>query len=130
MSYSAVLPLMSEVGLNGIRKFKTAKHFAGLLRPAPKNKVSGGKVLTSKVPKGSNRLEIALRNAADAIGNLIDFILLRDFFPRLNFRKGRVSAISTASRKLEIGKLKEYPTLTGKLTYFWIRKESWDMLQG
>jgi hypothetical protein len=33
-------------------------------------KISGGKVLSSKIPKGSNPLKIALRNAANAIGNL------------------------------------------------------------
>jgi len=38
----------------------------------PNNKISGGKVLSQKVPKGSNRLKIALRNAANAIGNLKD----------------------------------------------------------
>ncbi|MEB2787383.1 IS110 family transposase, partial [Algoriphagus persicinus] len=100
MSYSTVLALMSEVGLEGIRKFKTAKHFASWLRLAPNNKVSGGKVLSSKVPKGSNRLKIALRNAANAIGNLKDSTPLRDFFHRINFRKGRVSAISATARKL------------------------------
>ena len=102
MSYSTVLALMSEVGLEGIRKFKTAKQFASWLRLAPNNKVSGGKVLSSKVPKGSNRLKIALRNAANAIGNLKDSTPLRDFFHRINFRKGRVSAISATARKLAV----------------------------
>lgn len=102
ISYSTVLALMSEVGLEGIRKFKTAKHFASWLRLAPNNKVSGGKVLSSKVPKGSNRLKIALRNAANAIGNLKDSTPLRDFFHRINFRKGRVSAISATARKLAV----------------------------
>ncbi|MBI0397559.1 IS110 family RNA-guided transposase [Cyclobacterium marinum] len=102
MSYSTVLALMSEVGLEGIRKFKTAKHFASWLRLAPNNKVSGGKVLSSKVPKGSNRLKIALRNAANAIGNLKDSTPLRDFFHRISFRKGRVSAISATARKLAV----------------------------
>ncbi len=100
MSYSTVLALMSEVGLEGIRKFPSAKHFASWLRLAPNNKVSGGKVLSSKVPKGSNRLKIAFRNAANAIGNLKDSTPLRDFFQRINFRKGRVSAISATARKL------------------------------
>lgn len=63
MSYSTVLALMSEVGIEGIKKFPTAKHFASWLRLAPNNKVSGGKVLSSRIPKGSNRLKIALRNA-------------------------------------------------------------------
>lgn len=102
MSYSTVLALMSEVGIEGIRKFPTAKHFASWLRLAPNNKVSGGKVLSSKVPKGSNRLKIAFRNAANAIGNLKDSTPLRDFFQRINFRKGRVSAISATARKLAV----------------------------
>ncbi|WP_226332540.1 transposase [Echinicola marina] len=102
MSFSTVLALMSEVGIEGIRKFKTAKHFASWLRLAPNNKVSGGKVLSSKVPKGSNRLKIALRNAANAIGNLKDSTPLRDFFHRISFRKGRVSAISATARKLAV----------------------------
>ena len=72
MSYGTVLAVMSEVGIEGIRRFKTAKHFASWLRLAPNNKISGGKILSSKVPKGSNRLKIALRNAANAIGNLKD----------------------------------------------------------
>lgn len=102
MSYSTVLALMSEVGVDGIRKFPTAKHFASWLRLAPNNKVSGGKVLSSKIPKGSNRLKIALRNAANAIGNLKDSTPLRDFFHRINFRKGRTSAVSATARKLAV----------------------------
>jgi transposase len=102
VSYSTVLALMSEVGIEGIRKFPSAKHFCSWLRLAPNNKVSGGKVLSSKVPKGSNRLKIALRNAANAIGNLKESTPLRDFFQRINFRKGRVSAISATARKLAV----------------------------
>ena len=102
MSYCTVLALMSEVGLDGIKRFKTAKHFASWLSLAPNNKVSGGKVLSSKIPKGSNRLKIALRNAANAIGNLKESTPLRDFFQRINFRKGRVSAVSATARKLAV----------------------------
>jgi transposase len=102
MSYSTVLAIMSEIGIEGIRKFPTAKHFASWLRLAPNNKISGGKVLSSKVPKGSNRLKIALRNAANAIGNLKDSTPLRDFFHRINFRKTRTSAISATARKLAV----------------------------
>jgi len=102
MGYSTVLALMSELGIEGIKKFPSAKHFCSWLRLAPNNKVSGGKVLSSKIPKGSNRLKIALRNAANAIGNLKDSTPLRDFFQRINFRKGRVSAISATARKLAV----------------------------
>lgn len=102
ISYNTVLAIMSEVGYDGIKKFKTAKHFTSWLRLAPNNKVSGGKVLSSKIGKGSSRLKIALRNAANAIGNLKDSTPLRDFFHRINFRKGRVSAITATARKLAV----------------------------
>jgi transposase len=102
MSYSTVLSLMSEVGIEGIKRFSSSKHFCSWLRLAPNNKVSGGKVLSSKIPKGSNRLKIALRNAANAIGNLKESTPLRDFFHRINFRKGRVSAVSATARKLAV----------------------------
>jgi transposase len=100
VSYSTVLTLMSEVG-TGIHKFETAKQFASWLRLSPNNKISGGKVLSNKIPKGSNRLKIALRNAANAIGNLKD-TALSNFFSRISHRKGRVSAISATARKLAV----------------------------
>jgi len=100
VSYSTVLTLMSEVG-HGIHKFEIAKQFASWLRLSPNNKISGGKVLSNKIPKGSNRLKIALRNAANAIGNLKD-TALSNFFARISHRKGRVSAISATARKLAV----------------------------
>lgn len=80
MSYSTVLVIMSEIGYSGIKKFKTAKQFTSWLRLAPNNKVSGGKVLSSNIGKGSSRLKIALRNAANAIGNLKDSTATERFF--------------------------------------------------
>ncbi len=100
VSYSTVLTLMSEVG-TGIYKFESAKQFASWLRLSPNNKISGGKVLSNKIPKGSNRLKIALRNAANAIGNLKN-TALSNFFARISHRKGRVSAISATARKLAV----------------------------
>ena len=102
VSLSTILSIMSEIGLEGIKKFPSAKHFASWLRLSPNSKISGGKVLSNKIPKGSNRLKIALRNSANAIGNLKDSTPLRDFFHRINFRKGRVSAISATARKLAV----------------------------
>lgn len=43
-----------------------------------------------------------LHQAANAIGNLKDSTPLRDFFQRIAFRKGRVSAISATARKLAV----------------------------
>lgn len=101
MSHSTVLSIMAEIGLDGFSKFRNSKAFVSWLRLAPNNKISGGKVLSSKTPKGSNRLKIALRQAANAIGNLKD-THLSDFFKRVAFRKGRQAAVSATARKLGV----------------------------
>jgi hypothetical protein len=101
VSHNAVMTLMSEVGLKGIRKFASAKQFTSWLRLSPNNRVSGGKVLSNRIPKGSNRLKIALRNTANAIGNLKD-THLSNFFKRISFRRGRAAAVSATARKLAV----------------------------
>jgi transposase len=101
LGHATVLSIISEVGPEGFTKFETAKHFTSWLRLAPNNKVSGGKLLSTKTPKGSNRLKIALRNAANAIGNLKD-THLSNFFKRVCFRKGRTVAVSATARKLAV----------------------------
>ena len=101
VGHSTIMSLMSEVGYDGLKKFDTAKRFASWLRLSPNNRISGGKVLSNKIPKGSNRLKIALRNAANAIGNLKD-THLSNFFKRIAFRRGRAAAISATARKLAI----------------------------
>ncbi len=101
LSHSTILTIMSEVGPDGFTKFDTSKHFTSWLRLAPNNKISGGKILGNKIPKGSNRLKIALRHAANAIGNLKD-THLSDFFKRVAYRKGRATAVSATARKLAV----------------------------
>lgn len=99
VSHATVMAIMSEVGIDGFKKFGTSKEFCSWLRLAPNNKISGGKVLSNRIPKGSNRLKIALRQAANAIGNLKD-THLSDFFNRISYRKGRQAAVSATARKL------------------------------
>jgi transposase len=101
LSHSTVLTIMSEIGPEGFTKFETAKHFTSWMRLAPNNKISGGRILSNRVPKGSNRLKIALRQAANAIGNLKD-THLSDFFKRVAYRKGRQAAVSATARKLAV----------------------------
>lgn len=101
LSHSTVLSIMAEIGPDGFKKFNSSKQFVSWLRLAPNNKINGGKVLSSKTPKGSNRLKIALRQAANAIGNLKD-THLSDFFKRVAFRKGRQAAVSATARKLGV----------------------------
>lgn len=101
VSHSTVLTFMSEIGPGGLEKFSSAKKFASWLRLAPNNKISGGRVLSNRIPKGSNRLKIALRNAANAVGNLKDSDLGK-FFKKIAFRKGRQAAITATARKIAV----------------------------
>ena len=98
---ATVMAFISEIGLEGIKKFKTSKEFTAWLRLAPNNKISGGKVLSHHLPKGINRLKIALRQSANVIGNLKEGHL-NDFFRRINYKKGRATAISATARKLAV----------------------------
>lgn len=98
---ATIMTIISEVGLEGVKKFHAAKQFTAWLRLAPNNKISGGKVLSHHLPKGSSRLKIAFRNAANVIGNLKEGHLA-DFFRRINYKKGRATAVSATARKLAV----------------------------
>jgi len=101
VSYATILTIMSELGPEGFTSFETAKQFTSWMRLAPNNKISGGRVLSRKVPKGSNRLKKAFRHAANSIGNLKD-THLSDFFKRVSYRKGHQAAVSATARKLAV----------------------------
>ncbi len=89
-----------------MKKFQNAKQFASFLRLSPDNKKTGGKVISSKMQKGNTRMKIALRNAANAIGNLKKSTHFEIFLcvnrAAFRFRKGRVSAITVTARKLAV----------------------------
>jgi hypothetical protein len=77
--------------------------------------------------KGSNRLKIVLRNAANAIGNLKD-TPLSNFCNRVCFRKGRTVAVSVTARKLAVIiwnlVVKKYPILRQLNIFYSMKKES------
>ncbi|HHB51905.1 MAG TPA: IS110 family transposase [Saprospiraceae bacterium] len=98
---ATIMAIISEIGLEGIKKFESAKQFTSWLRLAPNNKISGGKILSHHLPKGSGRLKVAFRQSANVIGNLKEGHL-NDFFKRINYKKGRATAISATARKLAV----------------------------
>jgi transposase len=95
---NTLLSIVSELGTT-IDKFRNAKAFVSWLRLAPNNKISGGKKLSSNTPKGANPLSLALRDAANVIGNQKKGELT-NFFKRIGLKKGRCAAITATARKL------------------------------
>lgn len=58
-------------------------------------------MISSRTPKGSNRLSLALRNAANTIDRKKEGNLMH-FFKRIAYKKGRAAAITATARKLAI----------------------------
>jgi transposase len=118
---NAILTVLSEVGID-FSKFPSAKHFTSWLRLAPNKKVTGGKVFSSKTPKGSNRLADALRHAAVAIGFNLKTGALHHFFQRIVFKKGKLAAITATARKLAVI---IWNMMTRKTDYAYIKDEDY-----
>ncbi len=100
VSHSTVLCLLTTLGKD-IHKFTTAKSFASWLRLVPNNKISGGRTISHRTPSGKSHIAIALRQAANTIGNLANHEL-SGFFKRVAYKKGRVAAITATARKLAV----------------------------
>jgi transposase len=100
VSHATVPAIDCEAGLS-IGKFPTAKQWTSWLHLNPNNRKTGGKVISSHVPKGSNRVAAVLRHAAESVGKLKDAPLY-PFFQRIMQRKGRAAAIIATARKLAV----------------------------
>ena len=66
LSAASVQTIVTEIGTD-MTCFPTVKHFCSWLGLAPRNEISGGKVLRSRTPKVTNRATQALRMAAQAV---------------------------------------------------------------
>jgi transposase len=81
-----------------VSKFPTANHFCSWLSLCPNNKISGGKVLSSKTRPGSNRIAQALRLAAQSLWNSQSY--LGHYYRRMRARHGSPKAITATAHKL------------------------------
>ena len=94
---SLVLKLISECGVD-MSRWPTVKHFTSWLCLAPGNKVSGGKVLSSKTRRSSSRAAALLRLAAVNVGKTET--ALGAFYRRLAIRIGKAKAVTATARKV------------------------------
>ena len=96
---SLALKLVGECGTD-LRAWPTAKHFTSWLCLAPGNKISGGKVLSSRTRRSSSRAAALLRLAATSIGR--SDTALGAFYRRLSSRAGKAKAVTATARKIAI----------------------------
>ena len=96
---SLALKLVGECGTD-LTAWPSAKHFTSWLALAPHNKISGGKVLSSKTRRTSNRAASLLRLAAATVGRTDT--ALGAFYRRLSARVGKAKAITATARKIAV----------------------------
>jgi transposase len=91
--------LLSETGFD-MNKWPTAKHFTSWLNLAPNNKISGGKVLSRKIPKKKNHAGQIFKMAAYAIQRSKNW--LAAFYHRIKAKAGPAKAITATARKIAV----------------------------
>jgi transposase len=95
-SYAA-LRLIAEIGYD-MSRWPSKKHFTSWASLCPANKVSGGRLLSTRTRSSANRVAVLLRMCAMAIGRRQ--CALGAFYRRLSGRIGKAKAVTATARKL------------------------------
>lgn len=93
------LKLIAECGDN-LSAWPSAKHFTSWLGLAPNNKISGGRVLSSRTKRTGSRAAALLRLAAVTVGRTDT--ALGAFYRRLSARIGKAKAVTATARKIAV----------------------------
>ncbi len=94
---NTALKVVSEIGTD-MGRWPTVKHFCSWLGLSPGNKISGGKVLSSKTKRIPNRAASALRMAALTLVNSKS--ALGAYYRRMRSKLGAPKAITATAHKL------------------------------
>ncbi len=96
---SNAIEILCETGFD-MNKWPTEMHFTAWLNLAPNNKISGGKVLSSRIPKKKNRAGQVFKLAAYAIQRSNNWLAL--FYHRIKSKGGVRKAITATARKIAV----------------------------
>mgnify|MGYP003974046007 FL=1 len=97
LNENSVLKVLSETGAS-VSAWPTEKHFASWLGLSPGNKITGGKILSSKTKPSASRAAAAFRMAA--FGLLNSNSALGAYCRRQRMRLGAPKAITATAHKL------------------------------
>src|SRR5215213_3524849 len=86
LSASSAQTIITEIGTD-MTRFPTVKHFCAWLGLAPRNDISGGKVLRSRTRKVTNRATQAFRQAAQSVSRSDSAV--GAYYRSMRARKGR-----------------------------------------
>lgn len=99
ISEISALTIMSEVGTD-MTKWKNEHHFTSWLGLAPNTKISGGKIISSRIMKKKHHAGQAFRIAANSLYNSKS--PLGDHYRRIRAKAGAGKAVVATARKLAI----------------------------
>jgi transposase len=94
---ATALVVLAEIGVD-VSRFPTEKHFASWLRLCPPQDESNKKKKRRGRNKGTNRVAMALRLAARAVGRTMTPLGL--FYRRIRSRIGGLGAVKATAHKL------------------------------
>jgi transposase len=97
LSASSVQTIISEIGTD-MERFATVKHFCAWLGLAPRNDISGGKVLRSRTRKVTNRATQAFRQAAQSVARSDSAV--GAYYRSMRARKGPEQATVATAHKI------------------------------
>ena len=98
-SDETLLTLYAETG-SDLSGFKTADHFASWIGLVPNNKISGGKILSSNIPKKKHPIKMALLHAANSLYRSDD--AMGNYYRRMKSKHGPQGAKVALARKMAI----------------------------
>jgi transposase len=97
LAVTSVLTVLSEIGPD-LRRFANVKHFCSWLGLCPGTKISGGKVLSARTRRSTNRVRQALKLAAMSLSR--NHSALGAFYRRLCARMDKPRANTAVAHKL------------------------------
>lgn len=99
ISDETALTLFAEIGAD-LSSFSSANRFTSWIGLAPNNKISGGKIISSRLPKKKHHVKNALIHAANSLYHSKN--AMGDNYRRLKSRIGPKAAKCAMARKLAI----------------------------
>jgi transposase len=98
ISKGILFRLVGELGHDFVDKFDSYKEFCNWQNVVPNNKISGGKLLSSKIPKRKNPVGQIIRAAANSLKN--EKSSMGNYFRKIQSRKGYKAAIVATANKI------------------------------
>jgi len=93
----SVVKLIAEIGVD-MNRWKSDKHFVAWMNLAPNTKITGGKIISSKMQKRKNHAGLTLRMACSNLSKSKS--PLGDYARRMKSRIGRKGAVVASAHKI------------------------------